>query len=440
MNTWVKDYLKRSRLSFKFLFAILLCSVVFAFATSVLQYYLGYKKEMRKVEEVMILIHESYLEPMSNSLWSFDINQMEIQAQGILSFPNIKKVVVYELFGGKENPVCSLGGIEDKAYVKQSFQLNFKSQGISKHIGKLIVFAGLDNIREDIKHKVLGSFVVKVVEILILCAFVLLIFQAMVLKHLNRIQRYLNDTATASLGRTLTLDRKQDSQKDIFDTIVDSINVIVERFSSTRAQTKDLSEELDKTHRESEQAYATMDMFEQMRTVEDDVAAILHEDLGVEPLSQKLINYMCRYFGAGVGLFYCVDEEKGLIRAVAGYAVALSREKPIEFGLGEGQVGQAVLNRAPFLMHRQEESSLIIYSSLGQAKSDSILIFPFSKQGRVTCVMEMGSFSVFDRNHVQVLNRISERVALAVEFASIKEEKKALERQIGLMDKPHAPV
>lgn len=388
----------------------------------------------------MILIHESYLDPMDNSLWSFDINQMTIQAQGILSLPHIKKVEVYELLGGQENPVCSIGGIDDKDYVKQSFQLNYTSHGVSKHIGNLVVFAGLDHIREEIRQKVVGSFGIKVAEILIFCVFAIVIFHYVILKHLRRIQRFLSDTEYAPADRALTLNRNPGKKKDILDNLVDSLNGMIEKYASACSRMDDMSEELEKIRRELSQTHAAMDMLETMKAVEDDVSAILYDDSNLESLAQNLINYMIRYFGAGVGLFYSVDQDKGLIKALAGYGIALSRANPIEFRIGEGQVGQAVVNSAPLLIEGGDKTSLKIHSSLVEGKPKCILIYPFKRHGRVTCVLEMGSFSQFDQKHLHELDRLSERVAMAVESVLVKGEKTALERHIRNMEKHHTQV
>jgi len=380
---------------------------------------MGYRKDIKKIEETMTMIHESYLEPLETSLWSFDILQMEAQVRGLLTLPLIKKVAVYEIDAGQSKMVFSLGAIEDTNYQEQIFPLNYISESTVKNIGTLVVYAGMDEIHHQVIWKIFSTFFIKVIEIMILSMCILMIFHHMIMKHLGKIEYYLGNLDRANGDKKLVLDRSMGDKTDILDSIVWAINRIIRQLIMDIAHLKNVEVKLTQTNQELIQNREMMEEQEWLRGAQVAVGEILRDDQDIEALARRLLSYLCPKFKAGAGLFYYVDEQKKTIRAVGSYALKMIDENALEFTLGEGLVGQVVADKKSNLLTPPSDHRLSISSALGQAKSEQILLYPFIRDGHVTCVVEMGSFNGFKPEHLALLAQISESVAIATESAVV---------------------
>ncbi|GAB6097541.1 hypothetical protein JCM14469_37950 [Desulfatiferula olefinivorans] len=430
MKSWFDVSFGRNRLSYALLFYILLASVSFTLVASAVQLYLGYRKDMKNIAEVMDLIEESYLEPLETSLWSFDTVQLEVQARGILALPLITKVSVNELTGTQERQVISLGTIEDDSFLERKFPLVHRSRTDERDIGILVVYAGLDVIGEQVKQKALATVLMKVIEILILSFAILMIFRTMILRHLMAVERFLGDVDIEHADRRLVLDRPPGRAPDILDSIVGVINHIIHRLTMDIVALRKAEENLLATNQELIRNREALEAQDRIRTAQVEVAHILRGDQDPETLARRMIEYLCRRFHAGAGVFYHVDHPEGRIRALAAYALPVDALSDLEFAPGEGQVGQTVDDQRMRVIKSGPGCTLTIRSSLGQAGARQILIYPFVKDGRVTGVAELGSFTAFTPDQTALLDQISEGVAIALESAVVRSQKLRLIEEI----------
>jgi PAS domain S-box-containing protein len=430
MKPWFDVSFGRNRLSYSLLFYILLASVSFTLVASAIQLYLGYRKDMKKIPDVMALIEESYLEPLETSLWSFDTLQMEVQARGILTLPLIKKVVVYELSGTQERQALALGVIEDDSFLEQTFPLIHRDRTGERLIGTLMIYAGLDEIGEQVANKALATVLMKVIEILILSLAILMIFRAMILRHLMTIERFLGGVDIEHMDRKLVLDRPKGRNPDILDSIVGVINRLIHQLTLDIVALRKAEENLLATNQELVRNRETLEAQDRLRAAQMDVARILRGDQDLESLAHRLIGYLCRSFNAGAGLFYHVNPASNRIRALAAYALAPDNLAGLEFAPGEGQVGQAVVDQRMRVIKSRPGTTLTIRSSLGQSGARQILIYPFVRDGRVTGVVEIGSFTALTPDQTALLDQISEGVAIALESAMVRTQKTRLIEEI----------
>jgi len=417
MTYSIKTHTLNNRLSYKLLLYILFSSVLFTFLASAFQLFLAYKRDMKKIEDVLTLISQSYLAPIESSLWSYDTNQLETQAQGILSLPNIIKVEILDQSGNRARTILAMGSISHRNYIEHTYFLKHSGDNTAFETGTMKVYAGLDTLKGDVMRQVLSTITVKVVEIFILAMCILIIFNHLIMKHLTHISRFLRLVDVNHLDVRLSLERKASERKDILDFVVSAINAILEYLAADISRRKETEDALRKINEDLERSKREIEEQNRIKTMQMAVSDILREEENLEDLASRLIAYLCDFMCAGVGLFYHVDTHSGIVKAVGAYALSGADLAGRQFETGEGMVGQAVLDRRVMTLELPGDSCLDIQSLLGYAKPTHILIFPLERKGIVTAAIEIGAFHSFSKEQIRFLEQIGERVAMATEAA-----------------------
>ncbi len=96
------------------------------------------------------------------------------------------------------------------------------------------------------------------------------------------------------------------------------------------------------------------------------------------------------------------------------------KEKRIE--IGEGLVGQAVLEKEYIYLTNVPDNYVSITSGLGQANPKSVLIIPLKSDEKVLGVMEFASFKIFNEYEIEFLEKVGENIVASIISAQINEK------------------
>ena len=135
----------------------------------------------------------------------------------------------------------------------------------------------------------------------------------------------------------------------------------------------------------------------------------------VAEVGENALRFLCEYLHAKAGALF-VDDGAGF-RRCATYAVSPTAGLPERFAPGEGLLGQAVKDARPFLVRDVPENYLTIGSGLGQSRSRELLIAPTKADNKVNGVLELGFFEPVNEDFIELLNRCSELIGIAVHSA-----------------------
>jgi hypothetical protein len=111
--SFFSNFRPKSRLSYRILSYILVCSTLFTFISTAIQLYAEYQRDMDSVAEGLNQIRESYLNFLSLSLWNMEESQLNVQLQGALLLPDIQYLEVREIRSEMEEIFSSAGNPED---------------------------------------------------------------------------------------------------------------------------------------------------------------------------------------------------------------------------------------------------------------------------------------------------------------------------------------
>ncbi len=146
-------------------------------------------------------------------------------------------------------------------------------------------------------------------------------------------------------------------------------------------------------------------------------------------LAEEVLNFLVPYIEAQVGAFYLLYEaesENPYLKLVASHAYVWRKSARHEFYFGEGMVGQAALERKPFVISQAPEDYLSVQSGLGESRPRHILVAPFMHEGELKGVLELASLGDFSPRHLDFLEQILPALAIAINTAEARTRMKEL--------------
>jgi len=141
---------------------------------------------------------------------------------------------------------------------------------------------------------------------------------------------------------------------------------------------------------------------------------ILRGDKTAAELTEQVLVFLAGYLGAKVGVFYLFDEREAMLKMAAGYAVDSHTCQKEQIALGEGLAGQAALERKMLCLKAAPPGYLRISSGLGEADPVSIVLLPLIYNDNLLGVLELGSFTTFSDNQLELLDQSKEAIAIAL--------------------------
>ena len=140
--------------------------------------------------------------------------------------------------------------------------------------------------------------------------------------------------------------------------------------------------------------------------------------LRVEQLGENILKFCTEYFGAQVGAFFTKDGAH--FKRVATYGLPSTSQTPLAFEPGESLLGQAAKDRRVFLVRDIPAGYLSLGSALGHGDPRHLIIAPAASDMLVEAVFELGIMDEFDAAVKELLERISEPIAVAIRAANYR--------------------
>ena len=139
---------------------------------------------------------------------------------------------------------------------------------------------------------------------------------------------------------------------------------------------------------------------------------------------QKDLNTVCRLIltelapvvSAQHGLFYVLDSsgDPPRLTLLASYGSRGESALGNRLELGEGLVGQCAVDKEKILLSSVPLDYIQIFSGLGAAPPQNILILPVIFEGQVKGVIELASFERFSATHEAFLDQLTESIGIVI--------------------------
>ena len=136
----------------------------------------------------------------------------------------------------------------------------------------------------------------------------------------------------------------------------------------------------------------------------------------VRPLSEAVLDYVARRLEASVGALYIRDEQ-GALRRSGTYGFPPDEQIGMVFRGAESLVGQAGQENRVIALADVPRDYIKINSGLGESSPRNLLIAPFSHEGKVNGVIEIGFLHSITARDREFLQLIGEAVGASVNAA-----------------------
>lgn len=305
--------------------------------------------------------------------------------------------------------------------------LNNTTNSVKEHVSKIINSAVLILI---------GLFVLQ----LIVGAVLVLFYSNILTKSIKEVRSAMTKLANGSFPDTLTI-----KSKDELGQTKEALNNLVLRMHAAVDFAKELGNgnfegEYDEKYNDDVLAVSIISMQEKLITSEKEqkiiswsneglarFADILNMDFeSLETMCDKIVNEVVNRLKINQAALYLLDKDSNILNRVSTYAYSKKKFLTGTVDVGEGLVGQCVLEKEKILMTDVPDGYTTITSGLGEATPSAILIMPLKIRDEVIGVLELASFHVFETQEIQFVEKVSENIANVLVSKRMAEKTKAL--------------
>jgi signal transduction histidine kinase/putative methionine-R-sulfoxide reductase with GAF domain len=148
----------------------------------------------------------------------------------------------------------------------------------------------------------------------------------------------------------------------------------------------------------------------------------------VRELCKHLVSLFAKHLDANQVALYLVREEEGqeCLELAACYAYDRFKLRSQRINIGDGMIGQAVLEKNFIHLTDVPKNFVAITSGLGEATPTTLLIFPLIYNELVEGVIEIASFKKFQPFHLDFLKKATETIAASVSRTKTAERTRIL--------------
>jgi two-component system cell cycle sensor histidine kinase/response regulator CckA len=206
----------------RLLFHIILFSSVITCLGTCLQLYVEYSKDIDFIHKSKDQIETSSVPSLTTTLWVSDYELLRKQLEDILKLPDMQYLKI-ELNG---EIIASVGTPQSKNIILHTFPMSYSYDNREIHLGTLHVVASLTGVYKRLIDRALVILGIQAFRAFSVSMFILLLFHAMVGRHLTRMASYAKTLDLKNLSTVLTLNRstRKKRKKDELEQLVFSIN------------------------------------------------------------------------------------------------------------------------------------------------------------------------------------------------------------------------
>ncbi|MDA7816804.1 EAL domain-containing protein [Sulfurimonas sp.] len=232
-----------SKLSLKLLLLTLMFSTLITLVITSIQLYIDYKNGYKKIVDQVAVVESSYVDILNESIWVYDITQVEIQLRSIVNLPDVEFVKL----SLSDNTIIDKGEHLSDNYLERSIPLSYRFNNQKTVLGELYVVADLNRLYDNMVDKVSLILLSQATKTFLTSFFILFIFNMLVTVHIKRIVEYTKSIDVNEFIKPLKLNKKRTASRyDEIDNLSDVINATYAKlFNSHQDLVDELSKRID---------------------------------------------------------------------------------------------------------------------------------------------------------------------------------------------------
>ena len=234
----------RRRLGRRLLAAIVLASTCLALVATGIQLYLDYTRDVSELDEQFHRIEGAYVASISNSLWSLDKSQIELQLGGLARMRDVSFARVQ----GQVGEHFEVGGPTPEHASVREYVLRAPTLP-HRPIGTLTVGVDLEKVYQRLADRAVVILVTQTVKTFLIALLILFIVRQWITRRLERIAAHARALGTQTLGQPLRLEERAGDAPDELDAVVHALNEMSSRLYEELARRTEAESEL-RRHRD----------------------------------------------------------------------------------------------------------------------------------------------------------------------------------------------
>ncbi|WP_276132168.1 response regulator [Polluticoccus soli] len=262
--------------------------------------------------------------------------------------------------------------------------------------------------------------------------------------RITKEERQYMDKVRAAVGIMLDVERKllderQASNKaalarasaiSIIGTILVQIIIllliyfIIKEFRSRQRAEEKVRENLHEVHQLNEAANEKNWLLSGVSAVNDN----LQGAGDMETLSRNVVQALVRYIDAPAAALYVYDDERQEL--VMRAAASLPGDALRRYKIGEGLVGHAATVREMLITKNVPGSYWKLQSAAGGLQPGEILCLPLVTNSELKGVLEIANFQSFTPSQIQLVDSVSDNIAIAINAADARDKVMVLLAQV----------
>ena len=210
-----------------------------------LQLYIDYKNGIADIQKNSKLIEISYLDSISNSLWNYDSDGLNVQLDGLYRLPDVQYIQVKN---DKTNVIR--GEKLEGDVVLKTFAISYTFLNNPKELGVMTVQFSLDGLYQRLFDKAIIIFISQGIKTFLVSFFIFYIFYQLVGRYLGDITRYAKNLNEETLAKELVLTKSRKLTKnnglvDEIDELTYALNEMRENFLGYKKNIEESQSELE---------------------------------------------------------------------------------------------------------------------------------------------------------------------------------------------------
>jgi signal transduction histidine kinase/CheY-like chemotaxis protein/HAMP domain-containing protein len=272
-----------------------------------------------------------------------------------------------------------------------------------------------ENMSQDFQKQIVIGSLISLIVIMIVIG---LVFRIMwtVITRLNKVSNTMSRVANGSADLLTKVEVKSN---DEIDDVANSFNKMVESLEEQRKREQSL-------------------LWSKSNIAEITTSLSGMHDL--ESLSRTFLSKIVPLMESCHAVFYVKntnEQKEPIFKLLASYALKERKHISNTIRVGEGLVGQAVLEKSPIILTDVPSDYIRVTSGLGEAPPLTIYVLPISFEGDVNAVVELASFKTFSQTQqtfleemINSLGIILSSVLGRIQLAKLLEESQVLMEEV----------
>ncbi len=234
-------YSRQNPIAFKLSALILVVTACTALVTGLVSLYLSYNADVEALHKRLDQMRISTLPGITNSLWSFDKEQLNLQVKSLLDVEDVQQVtVIWRDWNDKEqvisvssNDAATQDGDEQRnnMLIKEYPLIYSDSQSGEQYLGTMYLSASLDAVHSKLWERVRVVLLLQGGQALVVGLLLLWLVRSLLTRHMDAIAQYARQLNLFNLQAPLRIGRsgRAEDRKDELDNIVEAFNQMRQR-------------------------------------------------------------------------------------------------------------------------------------------------------------------------------------------------------------------